>query len=1364
MGMGKSREERQSVIHAVRLGLASPEDVLAWSHGEVRQPTTFNARSGRPEPGGLFCESIFGPVQNWACRCGKYRGNRYEGVTCERCHVTVLHSRARRQRAGHINLAAPVVHPWFFRARPSPLALLLGLKPSLLEQVIYGQAQVVRNPGRSALEVGVVLDEADCQKEREAAGPDFATVTGAEGVLFLLQALDLEKLAGSLRAELAQMQQAGLDGTSAHTHLLRRLGVVEALRRSGNDRENFLLRRVLVLPPSLRPMVRLASGKYVTSELNDLYRRLVHRNNRLTRVLQFDAPERILLAEKRLLQQAVDALFDNRRTERPIQGRGQRVLRSLTDLLSGKSGRFRGNLLGKRVDYSARAVIVAGPELRLHQCGLPRLIALKLYEPFVVRELLRRGRARTIARARRLVEEVGRPGLVGRTARLIVSELGRARALEHAHAVLEGAVVSERDRERAVQNARDVIAEHGTPAARRQSARVLRELGEPRFIERAHALLRQEGPGATLRWVRRLLGARHAEVWDILEEVSRQHPVLLNRAPTLHRPGIQAFEPVLVAGNALRLHPLVCKAFNADFDGDQMAIHLPLSLPARVEASVLLLSAHNLFNPANGQPIVTPSQDIVLGCYYLTATLPDGDSLLTEKPKDTGDLPAPAPFVPPCTDSGSGRLFASPAEVLLANDLGRLGTHARIRVRLQPPGTGRSKQVVGEGQGEKPVELLPGALLETTVGRIVFNALLPAELPFYNCALTAGRLGRVISDCHRLAGQRATVEMVDRIKEAGFRAATRSGLSFAMDDLPAPRGKEAILAATRVKVEALQAAYRRGDLSEEEYALNLLTRWTAAQKEVGGQLLADLRHDRRGGRPYLNPLFVMADSGARGSVDQVRQLAGMRGLMASASGRLIERSITASLREGLPTWDYFLSAHGARKGLTDKGLRTADAGYLTRKLIDVAQHVVVTVPTCGTPRGIVRLAGEPGSAGKRSLASLVRGRVSRRTITGADGRVIVHENQMISAEQAVELEALGLREVEVRSPLTCEAERGVCQLCYGMDLANGRLAEQGLAVGILAAQSIGEPGTQLTLRTFHIGGVAGKDIVNDLERINRLLEAGRPEGAAVLAGVAGTVESVGVETVEDRRALRLRTVEGGEYVQWLPADRRVSVQPGERVEVGQAVTEGPVALADLLEVAGAEAVQERLLGEVQETCRHHGLEIDDRHLEVIVAQMLSKVRITEPGDTTWLPGQLVDHRALLAANTELKEWVRIVEAGESRFAVGERVPRAVCEAEETRLAAEGKQGPRWEEMRLARCRPHLRGITRAAREADSFLAAASFQRTAEVLAEAALAGRVDPLAGLKENVMLGHLVPAGTGLPRFRGSMVGLRANRARNI
>jgi DNA-directed RNA polymerase subunit beta' len=1300
--MGNASKRKSAEIDAVRLSLASAADVLAWSHGEVTSPATCTPRTGRPVRGGLFCESIFGPVRDWRCQCGRHAGVRARNTTCPDCGTTILHRRARRQRMGHIDLAAPVVHVWFRKARPSPLATLLGVAPGQVEKVVLGQADLVLWAGDAPVAVGQVISLERSRELQARFGAGFKAGTGAEAIRHLLGGIDLEATARRLRARLSTADPALV------RRLVRRLRVVEALRRSGGI-ERLVLERIPVIPPTLRPMVRLASGKFATSELNDLYSRVIRRNSRLKRLLELDAPASILRQEKRLLQLAVDALFDNQRSPRRVLGALGRPARSLSDLLGGKHGRFRANLLGKRVDYSARAVIVVGPELQLHQVGLPRSIALTLYEPFLVRQLLRHGHARTVRKGQQVLHELAHPALLERTARLIVRELGHSLALEHAGRVFEAdhLHVAELDRPRALRNARDIVKEFGSPAARRRRAHLFQEFGPGELVERATRVLREQGPAAARRWVLRMLRARQERVWALVEETTRHHPVLLNRAPTLHRMGIQAFEPVLIEGNAIRLHPLVCKAFNADFDGDQMAVHLPLSLEARVEASVLMMAPYNLFNPASGQLIVAPSQDIVMGCHYLTTALPrPGEVEVRPEPSPQASelaggrstVPPPAQFTPPATTGGEGAVFGSAAEVRLAHALGKVGTHARIRLRLE-----EGRRVVEEGREDEPATPGAGRRIDTTVGRALFDDLLPPQLPFHNLPLTARRLSRLLAECHGRLGPRATLELLEGIKRAGFAAATRSGLSFATDDLPRPADKGAILEATRKKVEGLRAAYRSGNLGSDEYALRLLDLWSQAHKRVTARLLPDLRQDTRNGRPYLNPLFVQVDSGARGNLDQLRQLAGMRGLMASVSGRVIERSITASLREGLPSWDYFLSAHGARKGLTDKGVRTAEAGYLTRKLIDAAQRVVVTAPSCFTPRGIAKRGR--GAA----LAALIQGRVSREAIRNAGGDVIVHQNGLISPEQARQIGSLGLTEVWVRSPLTCEAAAGVCRLCYGLDLGTGRLVEEGTAVGVVAAQSIGEPGTQLTLHTFRLGGLAGKDIVNDLERVTRLLEASSPADRAVLAPRSGVLSVSG----EGEATTAVIEGTGGDASVPL-AGKALVVRAGERVEAGARLTAGEADPVELLGLAGVDAVQEHLLSEVRGVYRRHGLEIDDRHFEVILARLLGFVRVQDAGDTELLPGQVLERGAFQAVS-------RRAQMGGGRPATGQA---------------------------------HLLGLTRVAEGAGGFLAAASFQRAVAVLAEAALAGRVDTLAGLKENVMLGQLIPAGTGQRRLREAEV----------
>jgi DNA-directed RNA polymerase subunit beta' len=1096
----------------VRIGLASPEQIRGWSCGQVTRAETINYRTLRPEKDGLFCERIFGPQKDWECACGRLRGLRYRGNTCPQCGVTVTHSRSRRQRMGHIELAAPVVHAWFFRGRPSPLATLLGLKPAELQGVIYHEKFLVLDPARSKLAAGQVIDEATWERTRDRY-PGFATGTGAEAVQTLLERLDLDAQAEFLRNQLAALGGSLKD---EQRRLQRWLRLVDALRHSGNRPEWMVLRCLPVIPPDLRPIVMLESGQMATSDLNDLYRRVLGRNSRLKKLLALHSPEVILRNEKRLLQQAVDALFDNQRCKHPVLGSSGQPLKSLGEMLAGKQGRFRQNLLGKRVDYSARSVIVAGPELKLHQCGLPKTIALELFQPFVIRCLRERELAPTIRAAKRLIER------------------------------------------------------------------------------------------------------REECVWDALEEAVKDHPVLLNRAPTLHRLGIQAFEPVLIEGNAIRVHPLVCKGFNADFDGDQMAVHLPLSIEAQVEARVLMMAASNIFSPANGQAVISPSQDIVVGCGYLTWS------------DDAGETPATT--------------FSGPGEVLLAHAQDKIGLHARIRLRL-PHG----KKLVHAESGHL-VTLSPCHLVTTTVGRVLFNDILDPKMPFYDLPLTVSALRRVIADCHRLLGRGETVALLDRLKALGFRTATRSGVSFALDDLRTTGGKDEVVQRTEKEVAAVEQSCRRGLISTDEREDQVISLWMDARDEIGRRVMADLARDQQTGP---NPLYLMASSGARGNQEQLRQLAGMRGLIARPSGQVVSRPITSSLREGLSVLEYFSSTHGARKGLSDTALKTAGAGYLTRKLIDVAQNVVVSMHDCGTTRGIET----------KSLR----------------GRVLVSGQGPLTEEESARLK--GRDGVRVRSPLTCAAPSGVCRLCYGIDLSTGKLVEEGTAVGIVAAQSIGEPGTQLTLRTFHIGGVhSEQDITLGLPRVTELFEAQRPRGAAVLAEVAGEVRVGGAEDVRRRKQrVFVQPLDnhgkpvGPERPQSIPEGRHLLVTDGQRVALGEELTDGVLDPHDVLRLRGREAVWRYLVSEVQGVYRAQGVELDDRHVEVIVARML------RPGST------------------------------------------------------------------------QLLGVTRAAVRADSFIAAAAFQETATVLTEAALAGKVDPLAGVKENVALGRLIPAGTGFRRSEG-------------
>src|SRR5579885_3166200 len=965
MSTGEVNYDRINDYGSVRISLASPHDIRSWSFGEVKKPETINYRTYRPEKDGLFCERIFGPEKDWECTCGKYRGMKYKGMICDRCGVKVTHSRVRRKRMGHIELAAPVGHIWFCKAMPSRLGTLLDMKTTSLEKIIYFQDYVVIDPGDSPLKRQQLLTEEDYRKARESYGDTFIAEMGAEAIKKLLERLDLVQLSRELRARLEDEGKKDKPSKQKQRDLVKRLKVVESLRDSGlggpaNKPEWMVLECIPVIPPDLRPLVLLDSGNFATSDLNDLYRRIINRNNRLKKLVDLNAPEVIIRNEKRMLQQSVDALFDNNRCKRPVLGSSNRPLKSLTDMIKGKQGRFRENLLGKRVDYSARSVIVVGPELRLHQCGLPKKIALELFQPFIIRRLKELGHADTIKSAKKMLER------------------------------------------------------------------------------------------------------KDEMVWDILEEVIKNHPVLLNRAPTLHRMGIQAFEPTLIEGNAIRIHPLVCKGFNADFDGDQMAVHLPLSIEAQVEATVLMMATNNIFSPANGSPIISPSQDIVMGCYYLTATRGQ-----------------PGEKVEP----GDGMVFSNAGEVHFAFAQRKVGTHARIQVRLP-----MSKKVISEVRYPddktkvEEVARKPNGLVHTTVGRVLFNDILHPQMAFYDLPMTGKNLSRIIADCYQLLGRRATIDLLDKMKDLGFRESTRSGLSFSTDDLKTPANKDAVIKETEKEVEKIQRQYHNRAITDVERYNKVIDAWTHAREKITVQMMSDLANDRREGRPYLNPIYLMAISGARGGVEQLRELAGMRGLMAKPSGQIIETPIKANFREGLSVLEYFSSTHGARKGLADTALKTADSGYLTRKLADVAQNVVVTMHDCGSTQGITKGVVYKGEEIERSLSEVIRGRVSRTTIEHPTSReVIVAENEMITPAKAKELERLGLDKISVRSPMTCQAPLGVCRLCYGMDLATGGLVEEGMAVGIIAAQSIGEPGTQLTMRTFHIGGVASKGQAVDSE-------------------------------------------------------------------------------------------------------------------------------------------------------------------------------------------------------------------------------------------------------------------------------------------
>ncbi len=1131
---------------SIRIGLASPEQIREWSKGEVKKPETINYRTLKPEREGLFCEKIFGPTRDWECHCGKYKRVRYKGIVCDRCGVEVTRSKVRRERMGHIELAAPVSHIWYFKGIPSRMGLLLDMSPRALEKVLYFAAYIVIDPGNTPLVKRQLLTENEYREYREKYGQNFKAAMGAEAVKKLLDEIDLDQLAQELRTELHTVSG------QRKIRAIRRLEVVEAFRKSGNCPEWMILDVIPVIPPELRPMVQLDGGRFATSDLNDLYRRVINRNNRLKRLLDLGAPDIIVRNEKRMLQEAVDALIDNGRRGRPVTGPGNRPLKSLSDMLKGKQGRFRQNLLGKRVDYSGRSVIVVGPKLRLHQCGVPKEMALELFKPFVMKKLVADGLAHNIKSAKRMVERV------------------------------------------------------------------------------------------------------KTEVWDVLEEVIKEHPVLLNRAPTLHRLGIQAFEPVLVEGRAIQIHPLVCTAYNADFDGDQMAIHVPLSAEAQAEARILMLSAHNILNPKDGTPVVTPTQDMVLGCYYLTLTREGA--------------------------KGEGKLFSNPDEAIMAYEDGSVSLHARVTIRWD-------KQ-----------------RLDTTVGRLLFNEKLPEELRFMNRVIDRKVLGKLVAQVYRKYGNVETARLLDAIKELGFKYATRAGTTIAITDLHIPKAKQTILAAAETAVLEIDRQYRRGLISNEERYQQVINIWEAAKEEVTAALMQTL--DR------FNPVYMMAISGARGNVGQISQLAGMRGLMADPSGRIIELPVKANFREGLTVLEYFTSTHGTRKGLADTALRTADSGYLTRRLVDVAQDVIVREEDCGTNSGITVAEIRDGTEVIESLRDRIVGRVALVDITHpVTGELIVAQDEEIDEEAADLIVESGIKEVMIRSVLTCRTRYGVCIKCYGRNLATGSLVDVGEAVGIIAAQSIGEPGTQLTMRTFHTGGVAGDDITQGLPRVEELFEARKPKGQAIIAETDGSVR---ITELKNRREVQITTPEEEVTSYNIPYGARLKVREGEEVFAGQELTEGSVNPHDLLRVQGLRGVQIYLLHEVQRVYRLQGVDINDKHIEVMVRQMHRKVKTEDSGDTDLLPGGLIDVFDF--------------------------------EDENERVISSGGQP--------AVARPVLLGITKASLATDSFLSAASFQETTRVLTEAAIKGRQDPLLGLKENVIIGKLVPAGTGMSRYRNIQV----------
>ncbi len=1390
MSIGEtSNYDRINDYASVRISLARPQDIKSWSFGEVKKPETINYRTYRPEKDGLFCERIFGPEKDWECACGKYRGMKYKGMICDRCGVKVTHSRVRRKRMGHIELAAPIVHIWFFKAMPSRLGNLLSMKTSSLEKVIYFQDYVVIDPGTSELEPMQLLTEEEYRAARTQYGPgSFEADMGAEAVRKLLNRLDLVQLSEQLRVDLHET-----GSKQKKKDLINRLKIVESIRDSDNRPEWMVLDVIPVIPPDLRPLVLLDSGNFATSDLNDLYRRIINRNNRLRKLVDLNAPEVIIRNEKRMLQQSVDALFDNNRCKRPVLGSSNRPLKSLTDMIKGKQGRFRENLLGKRVDYSARSVIVVGPRLKLHQCGLPKKIALELYQPFIIRRLKELGHADTIKSAKKMLER------------------------------------------------------------------------------------------------------KDEEVWDILEQVITNHPVLLNRAPTLHRMGIQAFEPVLVEGNAIHLHPLVCRGFNADFDGDQMAVHLPLSIEAQVEAHTLMMSTHNVFAPSNGKPIMSPSQDIVMGCYYATLEIPDR--------------------------RGEGMTFSGYDEVEMALAEGAVELHTKIKLRL--PKYQRVKTDNDTGQY--------GAVIETSPGRVRFNEMLPQGMDFYNRAMRAGDLAGAISDCYQRLGRRATINLLDDMMQFGFRESTRSGLSFATDDLVTPETKTKFIKEAEKEVMKHKKAYDRGLMTGKERYNLVLDAWTHAREAITTDMMAAMENDVREGGWYVNPVYLMSHSGARGGIEQIRQLAGMRGLMAKPTGEIIETPIKANFREGLSVLEYFSSTHGARKGLADTALKTADSGYLTRKLADVAQNVVVTMEDCETTQGITKGVVYRGEKVELRLADSITGRVSLKSIVNPiTDEVIVEAGEMVTLEIAREIEAMGLEKIQVRSPMTCDAPLGVCRRCYGMDMSTGAMVEEGMAVGIIAAQSIGEPGTQLTMRTFHIGGSVSKqveesdikskrsgevkltrmrvvtnkegrdivltrngeillvddrgreietysvptgatlmvkdgdqvkegqvlcewnpysipilsevdgkvrledvvegetmrtereasgnvrmvivdhkgdlhpqiviedlegkpldvqylperamitvqegtpitpgtviaempreaggvsDITGGLPRVTEIFEARKPKDPAVIAEVDGEVEIL-TERKRGKRSIVVRSQSGIEREHLVPHGKHFLVHTGDLVKAGQGLVDGPLVPHDILRVSGEEAVQQYLLHEIQQVYRSQRVEINDKHPEIIIARMLRKVKIENPGDTSLRPGLVMDRFQFRQVNRELARCIKVADSGDSDYSEGAIVPKEAFEQTNAQIETLGGTPAKGKKPKSATASTQLLGITKAAVQSNSFISAASFQETTKVLTEAALAGKVDRLVGLKENVILGHLIPAGTGFRVFQESEVNYR-------
>jgi len=1422
--MAESVFDRVNDYGAVRIQLASPNDIRSWSFGEVKKPETINYRTYRPERDGLFCERIFGPERDYECACGKYKGTKYKGIICDRCGVKVTHSRVRRKRMGHINLAAPAVHIWFFKALPSRLGTLLGMRTGDIEKIVYFQDYVVTDVGTTDLKFKQVLTDDEYREMVAKHGSKFTAMMGAEAIRELLSPdmLDLHQLAGEIRKELAETKSK-----QKVKDLSKRLKIVEQIRGSANEPQWMVLDVIPVIPPQLRPLVLLQSGNFATSDLNDLYRRIINRNNRLKKLMDLNAPEVIIRNEKRMLQQAVDALFDNSRCRRPVLGSSNRPLKSITDMIKGKQGRFRENLLGKRVDYSARSVIVVGPELKLWQCGLPKKIALELFQPFIIRKLKEHGLADTIKSAKRMLER------------------------------------------------------------------------------------------------------RAPEVWDILEQVTKNHPVLLNRAPTLHRMGIQAFEPVLVEGNAIKVHPLVCAAYNADFDGDQMAVHLPLSLEAQIEAQVLMMSTHNIFSPANGNPIVSPSQDIVMGVYFLTV----------------------APIEPPVDVPGKRSKvpsFGSVNEILLAYELRKIGVHEWVDIRLD-----RFTEVIN-GANDAPVLTHANRRIRTTVGRVVFSEILATGLPFYNCSLGKKGAARVIDDTFARRGKAATIELLDALKDTGFKASTTSGLSFGITDLNIPENKEKLIADSQKKVDQARRDCDDGVTTDDERRNRVMDAWSKCRDGLSAMVLESLKNDRRNqpagtkavagnvpGVPsaasksarYLNPVYLFMDSGARGNKNQMQQLSGMRGQMAKPSGEIMETPIKSNFREGLSVLEYFSSTHGARKGLSDTALKTADSGYLTRKLCDVAQSVVVIEDNCQQTRGIAKEAVYKGEEVDVPLRDVIKGRTSCENIVDPrTDKTIVARNEIITVEKARLIEEMGVRTVFVRSPLTCQTARGICATCYGMDMSTGKLVEEGLAVGIIAAQSIGEPGTQLTMRTFHTGGIAvsattenqwkvtqsgtveyvdcgdvkvttaatpyrialrktgevrvldakgrelekykvpygailianpgeqvkkghaviewdahvspvlaeksgkirfrdveegvtvrverkankeemvviehkgekhprlaiedetGKvldlhhlpakahievkdgqvieagqriaftpkgtarsaDIVGGLPRVTEIFEARIPRDPAVLARISGRVELL---PNERRGKMTIRVhAEGGkdELIEdhYVLQGKRLLVHSGDAVEAGDALTEGALTPSEILAIKGEDELYRYMLTEVQNVYRAQGVPISDKHIEVVLRQMLAKVRVVDIGDTTLLPNDVVERYVFRNINLELTGMLKIEDAGATTLVKGSLVSKDEAKQANAEAELAGKAIAKTRRAKPARARTLLLGITKASLQSESFLSGASFQETTKVLTEAALRGAVDTLVGLKENVLLGKLIPAGTGFEPYTNLII----------